>query len=134
MIVSVFSTYFFQSLNFFKSSESGHRRHFRNLSVALSFVIGLMSFGLNTRLMHDSVPQPATARESWLHCIHDIQDRTMRILSDVFSREELRSSSSSPLLYIDPAYMDNAGDNFIVYGSLVFMEKMGIKKFASEIS
>ena len=86
-----------------------------------------MSVGLNTRLMHDSVPQPSTARESWLHCIHAIQDHTVRSLSDVFSREELRSSSIPPLLYIDPAYMDNAGDNFIVYGSLIFMEKMGFR-------
>ena len=112
-------------MNFFKSSDSGHQRHLRQIAVGMSFVIGLMIFSNNTGLnMYDSAPQQATARETWLQCIHDIQDHTMNSLADVFSREKLHTP---PLLYIDPAYMDNAGDNFIVYGSLVFMERMGFR-------
>ena len=86
-----------------------------------------MSFGNNSGLMRDYAPQAVTARESWLQCIHDIQDHTVRSLSDVFSREELHNSSSPPLLFIDPSYHGNAGDNFIAYGSLVFLEKMGFR-------
>ena len=113
-------------MNFFNSSDSAHQSHFRKLTVAVSFLIGLMSFSNNTGLMYDSVPQnSATARETWLQCIHDIQDHTMNSLADVFSREELHRSSNSPLLFIDPSYHGNAGDNFIAYGSLVFLEKMG---------
>ena len=69
--------------------------------------------------------QTYNARETWLQCINDIQDHTMKSLSDVFSRAELHSSSTPPLLYIDPNYKGNAGDNFIVYGTLIFIEKMG---------
>ena len=112
-------------MNILKSIESGHQRHFKHISVGLSFVIGVMSLGMNNRLVHDSVPQQVTARETWLQCIHDIQDHTMNSLADVFSREELHRSSNSPLLFIDPSYHGNAGDNFIAYGSLVFLEKMG---------
>ena len=84
-----------------------------------------MSFVSNTVYFKNS--QPYTAEETWLQCINDIQDHTMRSLSDVIvkAKSQHDASSTSPLLFIDPAYGENAGDNFIVYGSLVFIEKMG---------
>ena len=91
-------------------------------------MIGVISFGFNAGYMKEYQPHTA-ARETWLQCINDIQDHTMRSLSDVFSRANLLSNTGTfsmpPLLYIDPAYGENAGDNFIVYGSLVFIDKMG---------
>ena len=113
-------------MNFFKSSEADHQSHIRNISVGLSFVIGFLSLSVTTGLM-DNYYVVHTSRETWLLCIKDIQDHTMKSLSDVFSRDDLHRFSTPPILYIDPAYMDNAGDNFIVYGSLVFMEKMGFR-------
>ena len=96
----------------------------------MSFVIGFVSLSFYTGIMdnYDNsvlTNQTYTARETWLQCINDIQDHTMKSLSDVFSRDELHSSSNPPLLYIDPNYKGNAGDNFIVYGTLIFIEKMG---------
>ena len=104
-------------------------RHLRNISVALSFVIGFISFVVNTGLMKEYLPHTDTARDTWLQCINDIQDHTMQSLSDVFSREEFHRFSTPPLLYIDPAYHGNAGDCFISYGSLIFMERMGSRNF-----
>ena len=98
------------------------------ISIALSFVIGFASCGVNMGLARDYLPQTASdARSTWLHCIRDIQDHTINSLSDVFSKYEMYRLSIPPLLYIDPAYMDNAGDNLIVYGSLIFMERMGFR-------
>ena len=48
-------------------------------------------------------------QETWQQCIYDIQEHTMNSLSDVFSRPELKHPSTPPLLYIDPAYGENAG-------------------------
>ena len=87
-------------------------------------MIGVMSFGFNAGYLKENQPYTG-ARESWLQCINDIQDHTMRSLSDVIPRAKLHRSTMPSLLFIDPAYGENAGDNFIFYGSLVLIERMG---------
>ena len=79
--------------------------------------------------MEDNLPHTSTARDTWLRCINDIQDHTMQSLSDVFSGDEFHRLSTPPLLYINPAYHGNAGDNFITFGTLIFIEKMGSRNF-----
>ena len=109
-----------------KSSEGSNQRTLRNTIITLSFIIGLLSVRFNTAgYGYLNENQLQSDQETWQQCIYDIQEHTMSSLSDVFSRPELKHPSTPPLLYIDPAYGENAGDNFIVYGSLVFMEKMG---------
>ena len=79
--------------------------------------------------MEYNLPHTSSARDTWLKCINDIQDHTIQSLSDVFSGDEFHRFTKPPLLYIDPAYHENAGDNFITFGSLIFIEKMGSRSF-----
>ena len=115
---------FLQSTSIFKSNQTSLQKPLRNTVIIFSFLIGVMSFGYDAGYLKENQPYTG-ARESWLQCINDIQDHTMRSLSDVISRAKVHSNTKPPLLYIDPAYGGNAGDNFIAYGSLVFIERMG---------
>ena len=81
-------------------------------------------------------------KEVWRQCIHDIQDNIIHTMSDIikvnnssvflfyyrrfyFLQVEKVSASPPALLLVDPAYHGNVGDNLIVYGELVLMERLG---------
>jgi len=101
-----------------KSEEIGWKSLVSGIFI---LILSLSSISWTVSSFRTSVP---LARENWLQCIDDIQQNIIGKLSDHLTKPALLNHPT-PLLLIDPAYGGNVGDNFIAYGELVLMERMG---------